>query len=109
MAKHEFELLARAPLHGERYDAYEPDTASCVSVDDAHIERRMWLFDDLSCYAHALDVPYKGLVYCGITLIPPHSANEMYWMIHTDDAMKDLAVLLLRAAEENRYVIHYGL
>ena len=73
MAKHEFGILPRDPRLGERYDAYEPERYGCVSVDDAWLEPLLEKLADIPAYWHALDRPETGLVYCGVTLIPPAS------------------------------------
>ena len=41
MAKHEFGILSRVPLPGERYDCYEPEKYACISVEDTMIDR-LW-------------------------------------------------------------------
>ena len=109
MARHEFALLDHIPLPGVRYDAYEGDHLICISVHDDFIERRLWDFMILPCYAHTVDIPIAGLCYCGITLIPPQAAREMAWMVRFDPALSALAQLCDRAAAENKYIIHFGL
>ena len=109
MAKHEFALMDHIPQPGVRYDTYEADRMSCVSVDDAFIEGRLRDFEILPCYAHTVDRPMHGLCYCGITLIPPHAAREMRWMVCTDPAFARLAAMLDEADRENKWIIHFGL
>ncbi len=38
MARHDFGIMEQMPVHGERYDSYEPWKYSCISVDDDFIE-----------------------------------------------------------------------
>ncbi len=109
MAVHEFGLMDKAPMRGERYDTYEPRRYHCISVDDSYIEGRLWDFQILPTYAHTVDFPWGGLCYCGVTLIPPHAAREMRWMVCTDAALASLTALLDTADRENKWVIHYGL
>lgn len=109
MAKHEFGMMPVPPVHGVRYDTYEPDRYSCISVDDDLIAGRMEDFSVLPCYAHTTDRPWQGLCYCGITLIPPHAAREMVWMVCTEPALDALTALLRTADRENKWIIHYGL
>ena len=82
MAVHEFGILQKAPMHGNRFDEYEPERYSCVSADDAFIEDRLWDFMILPCYAHSIDLPCSGLCDCGVTLIPPHGRCSG-WCIRT--------------------------
>ena len=109
MAVHEFGIMPEAPVHGRRFDEYEPGGYRCMSVDDAFIEHRLWDFLILPCYAHSVDIPCAGLCDCGVTLIPPHAAREMFWMVHTDRHLAALAELLARAGRENKWIIHFGL
>ena len=57
----------------------------------------------------ALDVPGKGLAYCGITLIPPASLPLMCDIIAAVPELADLHRMLIQAWKEDKYVIHYGL
>lgn len=109
MAKHEFALMDHIPQSGARYDTYEPMQYHCISVDDRHIEGRLWDFLILPTYAHTVDVPWEGLCYCGITLIPPHTAREMRWMICTEPAFADLVTMLDEADRRGKWIIHFGL
>ncbi len=109
MAKHEFALMDHIPQPGVRYDAYEADHLACVSVHDDFIEGWLWDFCILPCYAHTVDIPTDGLCYCGITLIPPHAAREMRWMVSTAAAFADLTAMLDTADRENKWIIHFGL
>ncbi len=109
MAKHEFGFMDRAPQSGERYDTYEPDRYHCISIDDSHIEGRLSDFEILPCYAHMVDIPCGGLCYCGITLIPPHTAGEMCRMVSHDYAFDELIPMLLRAEQEHKWIIHFGI
>ena len=109
MAKHEFGLMETAPVRGVRYDSYEPDQYHCIAAEDEALERYQWDFRDLDCFAHTLDCPAEGLAWCGITLIPPHTAREMAWMIRFDPSLAALISLCDRAAAENKYIIHFGL
>ncbi len=109
MAKHEFALLDHVPKPGVRYDQHEADHLVCAVVDDEAIEGRLREFEVLPCYAHTLDCPWEGLVYCGITLIPPHAAREMYPMVCTDPAFAGLTAMLEKAVRDNKWIIHFGI
>lgn len=109
MAKHEFALMDQMPQPGVRYDTYETAHLRCVSVEDDLIGERLWEFRILPCFAHTVDLPWEGLCCCGITLIPPHTAREMRWMVCTDAAFSALTELLDISDRENKWIIHFGL
>jgi len=109
MARHEFGMMRETPLPGVRYDEYEPYKYGCITVDDVHLEdilERFYVFDS---FAHTLDVPAKGLVYTGITLIPPESCERFLAQIADRKELLVLQQLLKEALAKNLYVIHYGL
>ena len=109
MAKHEFGILPRDPLPGERYDSYTPERYHCIAVDDAWIEPLSDRLADVPMYCHTLDRPETGLVYCGVTLIPPASLPAVLDALDGGAELAPLRALLERARAEGRFVIHYGL
>lgn len=109
MAKHEFGIMKNNPKPSVRYDAYEPQKYNSISVDDDYIEQIVPGLNDVEFYWHSLDMPAKGLAYCGVTLIPPASIERMIEVIKTVDALSDLTQLLQKAQSENKWVIHFGL
>lgn len=109
MARHEFGIMQIPPKSGERYDEYEPEKYHCISVDDDFIEPLTWKVSDIDCYAHTVDIPMKGLAYCGITLIPPESLSEFISISGEDEKLAELTKLMLEAQKQNKFVIHYGL
>jgi len=109
MAKHEFGIMEKAPVMGQRYDEYEPERYNCISVNDDYIENiqeQLLVFDS---FCHTLDIPMKGLNYIGITLIPPTSISEFLSVISEGAEYAELRRLLLEAEKRNKYIIHYGL
>ena len=109
MASHEFGIMQEAPVLGQRFDEYEPDNYHCIKVDDDVLELVAEQLCAADCYWHALDVPGKGLAYCGITLIPPASLPLMCDIIAEVPELADLHRMLIQAWKEDKYVIHYGL
>ena len=75
MAKHEFGIMDRTPVSKERYDCYEPEKYKTIFVEDELLEPLHKRLNDIDFFWHSLDVPGKGLAYCGITLIPPESMD----------------------------------
>lgn len=109
MAKHEFGIMESDPVKGRRYDDYEPQKYDCISVDDDYIEgiqERLLIFDS---FCHTVDIPMKGLNYCGITLIPPTSIDAFLTVIGVSSKYAELRKLLFDAKNRNKYLIHYGL
>ena len=108
MASHEFGIMQETPAFGQRFDEYQPDKYHCIKVDDDAVEQVAEVLCEVDCYWHTLDVPGKGLAYCGITLIPPSSIPKMDKMIAGLPEFTQLHQLLMQALKENRYLIHYG-
>ncbi len=110
MASHQFGILRDAPVPGERFDAYEPERCrSLLSVDDEWIEPLLPRFLAVRCFCHTLDIPCRGLVYTGITLIPPGSLGEAAAITSGVPALRALTELFRQAEQENKFVLHYGL
>lgn len=109
MAKHEFGIMPEAPLPGVRYDAYEPEKYHCIDVDDDDIMELVPQFNEANMYWHTLDVPGKGLAYCGITLIPPATAGDLAAVTPNQPEFAELKELLLMAQTEGKYIIHFGI
>lgn len=109
MAKHEFGIMQKSPQSGKRYDKYEPQEYNCISVDDDYLEDIIMYFDFIQFYSHTVDEPIKGLCYCGITLIPPTSIQAFVSVIDGNKHLLELKMLMQKAFDENKWVIHYGL
>lgn len=109
MAKHEFGIMDFEPLKGIRYDEYEPEKYNCISVYDIYLENILDLFFDIDTFCHTVDIPSKGLIYTGITLIPPLSSKKFADKLTNFDGLDELASLFKKAHRENKFVIHYGL
>jgi len=109
MAKHGFGIMDIPPVHGQRYDEHEPQKYNCISVDDDYIEgimEKLLVFDS---FCHTLDIPMKGLNYCGITLIPPTSLAAFLEVIANGSEYEELRKLLIVAKNRNKFVLHYGI
>lgn len=111
MPKHEFGIMERAPELHRRYDRYEPQKYRCLAIDDEDIEPLLAELMEIPCFYHTREVPGMGLAYCGVTLIPPDSAEAFLSVLrsHDDARYRPLIRLLERARDEGKYVIHFGI
>ena len=109
MAKHEFGIMETPPSAKTRYDDYEPEKYNCISVDDIYLENILDLFESIDTFCHTTDIKAKGLIYTGVTLIPPLSAKEFANKLTKIHELIELKVLFEKAYRENKFVIHYGL
>ena len=109
MAKHEFGIMETPPEAHTRYDEYEPHKYNCISVDDEYVEEAERDFCRIDLYWHTLDVPGKGLAYCGVTLIPPETLDDFMKVIRNKDGLSELENLCIKAKTEYKWIIHYGL
>lgn len=108
MAKHQFGIMKQNPKPGKRYDEYEPDKYNCIAVDDELIEELSKKTADMDTYWHTVDKPAKGLAYCGITLIPPESADRLIAVADGVSGLSGLCDLLRQAQSQNKFIIHFG-
>lgn len=109
MANHEFGIMQKTPIHGERYDEYSPSEYKCITVEDDYIEKILEQLSDIKFYWHSLDVPAKGLAYCDITLIPLESPQLFIAVLDDKKEFGKLKQLLSQAKLESKYVIHFGI
>lgn len=109
MPKHEFGIMNTAPIPGKRYDEYEPQKYKCIVIDDDYIENLMEPLSAIDFYWHTLDVSGKGLVYYGVTLIPPTSNRAFIAVIENIVELSELKTLLQKAIDEQKYIIHFGI
>jgi hypothetical protein len=111
MAKHEFGIFEADPVPEGSYDTYEPEKYDCIVVDDDYIEPLLEKLNLLKTYSHRISRPIKGLVYAGITLIPPSSLPQFKKIIDTT-GLKELQVLSKKideAIQRHKFMIHYGI
>ncbi len=109
MAKHEFGIMDIPPKSNERYDSYDPEGYHCISVPDDCIEPLLDKLTHIGSYWHTLRQPGKGLAYYGITLIPPSSMRQFIELLEGASGTDGLRDLLLKAKEEEKFVIHFGI
>lgn len=110
MAFHEFGIMQEIPKG--RYDKYEPEKyEKLVAVDMEIIDLILLQTLTVPTFAHTTKVPFKGLNEAGITLIPPDSAARLADICEKSKIpeLSKLIKLLRAAAEDSKYVIHFGI
>ncbi|SHH42961.1 hypothetical protein [Tepidibacter thalassicus] len=115
---HEFGIIDSLEDYNE--DKYEPKKYNCISVDDdflteiyhAGLKNKI---KNLETFAHNVNRPFKGLAYCGITLIPTQSLKYFLDIIvetnlkYKSKELKMLIEKIFIAIKENKWMIHYGI
>ncbi len=111
MPNHEFGIIGKVD-DNKKYDSYEPEKYSCVSVDDEIIFKIIEEMKCLKTYHHSLSRVSFGLAYYGVTLIPPESLKELITIIEKNifqnNEVNTLLTILKYGLEKNKYIIHYG-
>lgn len=111
----EFGIIDKFEKNKDYSCNYEPEKYNCISIND-NILNEWW--SDLTLiktYFHSYSRPSFALARWGVTLIPPESLKAFYNIILKDKKSKssveliELMVLLRKAIEENKFVIHYGI
>lgn len=97
------------------YSWYEPEKYHCVVIaDDIYIDDWWEQLSLMKTYFHHLKRPAFGLARWGVTLIPPESLPFFQDIvlsdkrINEDNHLVDLACLIQKAIDEQKYMIHYG-
>ena len=68
----------------------------------------------MKTYFHTVKNQECGLVYYGITIIPPESLAIFYETVtsskffKSSDELNELALKIVQATTEQKYMIHYG-
>lgn len=109
MAKHEFGIMKTAPQPDDWYEYYEPEMYDCISIHDDNIESLLEDLCQVKCYWHTLEQPERGLSYYGITIIPPSSFDMLLEILDGKVNLEKLSMLLKKAKEEDKYIIHFGI
>lgn len=69
----------------------------------------------MKTYSHSFDRQDYGLAYHGITIIPPESLSFFYYVVISSNYLKksasleELTFVILKAIEEEKYMIHFGI
>ncbi len=98
----------------KKYNDYTPHTYNCISVNDDIINRLSKDLSTMKTYFHSFNRPELGLAYYGITIIPPESLVLFYDAVvssrdfKSSNELSRLASKIMKATEEKKYMIHYG-
>jgi hypothetical protein len=107
---HEFGILDEFDKC-KAYIDYEPHKYNCVSVDDDLINDLIPELSEMKTYFHSFDRPEYGLAHWGITIIPPESLSLFYDAVtsaNRSDELRELALKIRQAKEQNKCMIHFG-
>lgn len=93
---------------------YEPKKYNCVAINDDILND--WWKDLvlIKTYFFSYNRPEFGLARHEVTLIPPKSLESFYEIVAKDKSSKsskeliELMILIRKAIDEKKYVIHYG-
>lgn len=113
MPVHEFGIIDNIDFEKNQIN-YEPLKYNCISVDDAIILSLKGQLSIIKTYFHSLERPEFGFAYYGITIIPPESLSLFYDVVTSSrfhkksDQINELAIKIIQAKEEKKYMIHYG-
>ena len=110
---HEFCILPEDPQPDEEFD-YAPERYPDRAVIDDDLlnefagRHRDALWAIPVCY-ESLRRPERGLAWFGITLIPPSSVPAFLALLDGETELREWAALLRRAADQQKFIIHYGI
>ncbi|PKG23266.1 short-chain dehydrogenase [Niallia nealsonii] len=99
----------------KNYNDYTPQKYHCISVDDDIIQSLYEHLSIIKTYFHSFTRPEYGLAYYGITIIPQESLSIFYDVVTSSRYFKqsaelsELALKIIQAKEEQKYMIHYGI
>lgn len=114
MIKAEFGIIDEIDYKKD-YSKYEPQKYNCVFIDDDIYINDWWKrLSTMKTYFHSMNRPNFALARWGITLIPPESLTIFQDIvltdkrIYNDDNLVQLANVIQKAIDENKYMIHFG-
>jgi hypothetical protein len=110
----EFGIIEQFETDKNYGDEYEPKKYNCIAVDDDFVNAIIKLLSIMKSYWHCFSRLEFGLDHWGITLIPPESMDLFYEVIvkskyfKKSEELAALASLILKAKQDNKFIIHYG-
>lgn len=110
----EFGIIDRLDPERDYADSYDPKRYRCIPLDDGFLNDWWEELASLKTFFHCCSRPNTGLARWGVTLIPPESARRFHEIVshdprtQTSEELSSLLALLQKAAEDHKYVIHYG-
>lgn len=117
MINAEFGIIECFDEHGD-YTEYTPERYQCVAIDDDKYLNDWWTslleIDTFNVYSEHILQPQKALSRWGVSIIPPSSLPKLLNIVvsekryHQDKRLVALALLIQKAIEHGKYMIHYG-
>lgn len=113
MENSEFGIIDKIDYEHD-YSDYEPRKYNCVSIHDRYLDDWWNTLMTMKTYFHNIGRPAFGLARWGVTLIPPESLAVFEDIvisdrrIYLDQELIDLAEVIQKAIQDNKYIIHYG-
>jgi hypothetical protein len=110
---HEFGILDDLDKY-KNYIHYELHKYNCISVHDEVIQGLDKGLSAMKTYFHSFSRSELGFAYSGITLIPPESLSLFYDIVTSSEyinkskELSELALKILQATKEEKYMIHFG-
>ncbi len=95
-------------------DIYEPKKYNCIGINDFYINDWWRDLELIETYFHSINRPAFALARYGVTLIPPKSLGKFQEIIlkdrrfNIDDNLVELAIMIEKAIEKNKFLVHYG-
>lgn len=97
------------------YIDYEPKKFNCISVGDNIVSDLMEQLLIMKTYFQTFNRSACGLAYHGTTIIPPESLSLFYSIVISSSYFKKskelqkLILIITKAIEEEKYMIHFGI
>ena len=117
MIKTEFGIIDFFDEHGD-YTEYTPERYQCVAIDDDKYLNDWWdsllEINTFNVYGEHILQPQKALSRWGTTIIPPSSLPKLLNIVVSDKRYRQdqrlvaFALLIERAIEHGKHMIHYG-
>ena len=98
-----------------RYIDYESKKFNCISVGDNVVSDLMEQLLIMKTYFQTFNRPACGLAYHGTTIIPPESLSLFCDIVISSSCLKksadlqELVLIIIRAIEEEKHMIHFGI
>ncbi len=84
----------------------------CIEISEEYANRWIVQSGSILTFVCTLQRPFKGIDYCGVTLVPPESLSQLLDIIRPDaergEGVSNLMTLIEKAIENGKFLIVYG-